>query len=156
MIHVNSSFKSVHILLIEDNPGDVLLAKEVFSDSKIKNSLSVVCDGEEAMDYLFKANGFQDAETPDLILLDLNLPKKDGYEVLSELKQNEKFKSISVIVMISSEAERDRISTYNLQADGYVIKPLDLEQFSRIFKALDHFWISLFKSDSTTDKEMSA
>ena len=135
--------KPVEILLVEDNEGDVLLTKTAFQNVKIHNNIHVVGDGEAALDYLYKRNNFEGIQTPDLILLDLNIPKKDGREVLAEIKGNEILKRIPVIVLTGSQAEQDVAKTYDLHANGYVLKPIDLSKFSEIVKAIESFWFSV-------------
>lgn len=135
--------KSIEILLIEDNPGDVLLTREAFSDSKIVNAIHVAQDGEEALAYLRKEEGYEEAAIPDLIFLDLNLPKIDGREVLQEIKSDENLLHIPVVILTSSEAEQDVLKTYNLHANSYVIKPLDLDQFAKVVQAVESFWFSV-------------
>ena len=133
----------IEILLVEDNPGDVLLTQEAFSEAKICNNLHIVNDGEEALAYLNKEEGYEDAIRPDLILLDLNLPKVDGREVLDYVKSNDPLKRIPVVVLTSSEAEQDIIKTYDLHANSYVVKPIDLNQFVRVVNAVESFWFSV-------------
>lgn len=130
------------ILLAEDNPGDVLLTKHAFADAKIKNIINVVQDGEETLDYLYKRGAFKNATTPDLILLDLNMPKKDGRDVLKEIKLDKYLRRIPVIVLSSSKAEQDLIKTYDLHANAYILKPLDLDRFTEIVTAVENFWFS--------------
>jgi len=137
--------ESIEILLVEDNDGDARLAKEAMRDSKIRNNLHHVIDGEEAMDFLFKRGKFSSAPTPDLILLDLNLPKKDGREVLEEIKKNETLKPIPVVILTVSNAEEDILKTYNLHANCYITKPLDLEQFMKVVKSIEDFWFTIVK-----------
>jgi chemotaxis family two-component system response regulator Rcp1 len=140
---IEATIKPVEILLVEDNPGDVFLTKNAFSETKIKNNISVAKDGEEAMDYLHKRNGFENAITPDLLLLDINMPKKDGREVLEEIKADEVLRHIPVVIMTSSKAEKDVIKTYDLHANSYIIKPVDLKQFSEAVNAIENFWFSI-------------
>ena len=135
--------KSVNILLIEDNPGDVFLIEKALRDCKFNNGLYVARDGEEAIDFLRKRGKFEDAVDPDLILLDLNLPKKDGREVLEEIKKDKKLHKTPVIIMTSSSAEEDVAKAYNLNANCYIKKPIDLKQFVNIVKAIDTFWLSI-------------
>lgn len=130
------------ILLIEDNPGDVRLTKEAFSESKIPIDLHVVMDGEEALDYLHSAGLQPDSEIPDLILLDLNLPKKDGREVLEEIKTNERLKRIPVVVLTTSNAEQDIMTSYNCHANCYINKPVDFDHFFDIIQKVEEFWLS--------------
>ena len=137
--------KPIEILLVEDNPGDANLAMEALRDSKFKNNLNVVEDGELAMEYLHKEGKFSGAITPDLILLDLNLPKKDGREVLAEIKGNELLRAIPVVILTTSEAEEDIVKTYNLHANCYITKPIDLDQFIKVVKSIEDFWITIVK-----------
>ncbi|WP_048190669.1 response regulator [Methanobacterium sp. SMA-27] len=135
----------IEILLVEDNPGDVRLIKEVFKDAKIFNSMQVAYDGEVAMDILRKLGQYKDAANPDLILLDLNLPKKDGREVLREIKNDERLKCIPVVILTTSNAEEDLIETYKRNANCYITKPVDLDQFINVVKSIENFWLSIVK-----------
>ena len=137
------NIKPVDILLVDDNKGDVLLTKSAFEDAKIKNIINVAYDGEEALRYLKKEDEFADATTPDLILLDLNMPKKDGHEVLEEIKQDDHLRRIPVVILTSSKAERDIVKTYNLHANSYLVKPVDLMQFADVVNAIEGFWFSV-------------
>lgn len=140
---MNATLSPIEILLVEDNPGDVLLTKEAFSDAKILNNIHVARDGEEALAYLNKEPGYENAIRPDLILLDLNLPKVDGREVLDKVKNTDSLKRIPVVVLTSSEAEQDIVKTYDLHANSYVVKPIDLHQFSNVINAVENFWFSV-------------
>ncbi|MFC3121712.1 response regulator [Agaribacter flavus] len=144
-----SAIRPIEILLVEDNPGDVMLTEEAFSAAKISNTLNVVRDGEEALAYLNKEAGFEDVVLPDLILLDLNLPKIDGREVLDKIKTSEKLKRIPVVVLTSSEAEQDVVKTYDLHANSYVVKPLDLDQFINVVSVVENFWFSVVTLPNT-------
>ncbi len=135
----------IDILLVEDNPGDVRLTKEALKDAKVCNTMSVVVDGEEAIAYLNKQGKYSQAIQPDLILLDLNLPKKTGFEVLKEIKLNEKLKRIPVVVLTTSQAEQDIVKSYNLYANAYVSKPVDLGQFMKVVKCIENFWFEIVK-----------
>lgn len=137
--------KPIEILLVEDNPGDVRLTREAFKEGKVLNNLSVVEDGAEAMAFLRQQGKYADAPRPDLILLDLNLPKKDGREVLPEIKGDTNLKRIPVVVLTTSKAEQDILKTYNLHANCYVTKPVDLEQFTSVVRFVQHFWLSIVK-----------
>ena len=137
--------RPINILLVEDNPGDVRLTLEAFKDGKVHNKMSVVEDGMEAMAFLRREGKYIDAVRPDLILLDLNLPKKDGREVLAEIKQDQKLRSIPVVVLTTSDAESDIAKTYNLHANCYITKPVDLEQFIAVVKYIDYFWLAIVK-----------
>jgi two-component system, chemotaxis family, response regulator Rcp1 len=135
----------IKILIVEDNPGDVRLIKEVFKDAKIKNKLEVALDGEKAMQILRREGEFADTSYPDLILLDLNLPKKDGREVLKEIKENKSLQCIPVVILTTSNAEEDLIDTYKLNANCYITKPVDLDQFITVIKSIEDFWLSIVK-----------
>jgi two-component system, chemotaxis family, response regulator Rcp1 len=132
----------IEILLVEDNPGDVRLIKEVFKDAKIYNTMKVAYDGEAAMEIL-RNDG--NASFPDLILLDLNLPKKDGREVLREIKGDDYLKCIPVVILTTSNAEEDLIETYKMNANCYITKPVDLDQFINVVKSIENFWLSIVK-----------
>jgi CheY-like chemotaxis protein len=140
MVKKRVSNISIDILLIEDNPGDVRLTQEALKESRIQNNLFVVNDGIEALEFL-KRSG----KKPDLILLDLNLPKMDGREVLRAIKQNTEFKRIPVVVLSTSSAEKDIIESYNGYANCYITKPVDLEQFLSFVKTIEEFWFSMVK-----------
>ena len=131
-----STPKSLQILLVEDNPGDVILTREAFYDGHITNTINVAQDGEKALEYLRKEDGFHDAVTPDIILLDLNLPKKDGHQVLEEMKADDTLRNIPVIVLTSSKAERDVLQIKDLNASGYLIKPVNVEKLTQIISDL--------------------
>ena len=135
----------IEILLVEDNPGDVRLTREAFRDARISNRIHTVCDGVEAMAFLNHEGAYTSAPSPDLILLDLNLPKKDGREVLAAVKADEKIKHIPVVVLTTSNAERDIVKSYELQANCYVTKPVDLDQFLNTVKAVGDFWLAIVK-----------
>jgi CheY-like chemotaxis protein len=137
--------KPVEILLVEDNPGDVDLAREALESSKINNTLSVVGDGEEAMDFLRRRGKHAADPRPDLILLDLNLPKKDGREVLAEVKADENLRRIPVVILTTSKEEEDIIKTYDLHANCYITKPIDLHQFIHVIRAIEDFWLTIVK-----------
>ena len=135
--------KPVEILLVEDNEGDVGLVEEVFEDAKIRNVLHVADDGEEAMLFLNKESPYKDAPTPDIILLDLNLPQKDGREVLEEIKIDENLKRIPVVILTTSKAEEDIIKSYDLHANSYITKPVDFDRFIRVIKSIEDFWLEV-------------
>ncbi len=137
--------KEIEILLIEDDSGDVELIKEALKESKMQNSLDVVEDGEEALAFLRREGRFADATEPDLILLDLNLPKKDGREVLAEIKEDPALRRIPVVVLTTSEAEKDILKSYDLHANCYITKPVDLDQFIEIVKSIQDFWLTIVK-----------
>jgi chemotaxis family two-component system response regulator Rcp1 len=136
---------SAKILLVEDNPGDVRLTREALKEGKILNDLSVVGDGVEALAYLRRKDGYSGAERPDLILLDLNLPKKDGREVLEEIKSDGDLKKIPVVVLTTSAAERDILKAYDLHANCYITKPVDLGQFIKVVQLIEDFWLTIVK-----------
>jgi two-component system, chemotaxis family, response regulator Rcp1 len=137
--------KIIDILLVEDNPGDVRLAQEALKESKVRNKLFVVDDGVEAMEFLRQQGKYADAPRPDLILLDLNLPRKGGREVLDEVKNDEDLKRIPVVVLTVSRAEEDIVKCYNNHANCYITKPLDFNQFMEVTKAIDNFWLTIVK-----------
>lgn len=136
---------AARILLVEDNPGDVRLTMEALKEGRILNEVRVVEDGVEALDFLHRAGKYADAPRPDLILLDLNLPKKDGREVLAEIKEDEALKKIPVVVLTTSAAERDILRAYHLHANCYITKPVDLEQFIRVVQLIEDFWLTIVK-----------
>jgi CheY-like chemotaxis protein len=135
--------KAVNILLVEDNPGDADLAREALKSSKMNNNLQVVDDGEKAMAYLRREGPYSEAPRPDLILLDLNLPKKDGRQVLAEIKSDEALMRIPVVILTTSRAEEDVLKTYNLHANCYITKPIDLNQFLHVVRSIENFWLSI-------------
>ena len=141
--------RSIEILLIEDNPGDVRLTEEALKEGKVINRLSVVPDGVEAIEYLRKRGDYASAATPDLVLLDLNLPKKDGREVLAEVKQDPDLRKIPVVVLTTSRDEQDILKSYDLHANCYITKPVDFEQFIRVVRAIEDFWLSVVKLPSS-------
>jgi CheY-like chemotaxis protein len=144
-MHSKTSIKPIEILLIEDNPGDVDLAREALESGKVYNALHVVGDGEAAMAFLRREVKYADAPRPDLVLLDLNLPKKDGREVLAEVKSDEDLKSIPVVVLTNSKADEDILKSYNLHANCYITKPIDLNQFIKVVHSIEEFWFSIVK-----------
>jgi len=137
--------KPIQTLLVEDNPGDVRLTQEAMKEGKVLNELHVVGDGIEALAFLRKQDKYTRAARPDLILLDLNLPKKDGREVLAEIKEDPNLRRIPVVVLTVSKAEEDIIRTYDLHANCYVTKPVDLEQFIKAVRAIEDFWLCIVK-----------
>ena len=148
---MGSEFKEVEVLLVEDNPGDVRLTMEALKEAKMHNRVSVVQDGMEAMDFLRKQGKFTDATRPDLILLDLNLPRKNGREVLAEIKADENLKCIPVVVLTTSEAEQDILKAYKLHANCYVTKPVDLDQFIKVVQSIENFWMTVVKLPPVTN-----
>ena len=139
---------SIQVLLVEDNPGDVRLTKEALKEGKLLNQLTVVGDGVEALLFLRKEGKYADAIQPELILLDLNLPKKDGREVLAEIKADPSLRRIPVVVLTTSSAEEDILKIYDLHANCYITKPVDLEQFMGVVKSIEDFWVSVVKLPS--------
>jgi len=140
--------KSVEILLVEDNPGDVRLTQEALKDSKLKNNLYVVNDGLEALSFLHREGKYANAVRPDIIFLDLNLPKKNGRDVLVEIKEDPELKRIPVVILTTSTAEEDIIRTYNSHANCYITKPIDFEQFITVVKKIEDFWFTIVKLPS--------
>jgi len=137
--------RPVEILLVEDNPGDVRLTIEALRDGKVHNNLNVARDGVEALAYLRREAPFTTAARPDLILLDLNLPRKDGREVLAEIKADAELKTIPVVVLTTSRAEQDVLRSYELQANCFVTKPVDLDQFIDVVKSIENFWLTVVR-----------
>ena len=135
----------IEILLVEDNPGDSRLAREAMKDYKLTNNLYIVEDGVEAMNFLRKEGKYAMAPRPDLIILDLNLPKKDGREVLAEIKTDDDLKRIPVVILTISKAEEDILNTYNLHANCFISKPIDLDQFMKVVKSIEDFWLTIVK-----------
>lgn len=137
--------EAVKILLVEDSPGDVRLTKEALKDSKLYNNLNVVPDGVEAIAFLRRQGNYANAPRPDLILLDLNLPRMDGRQVLQEIKSDDNLKRIPVVVLTTSASETDIFITYNLHANCYITKPVDFSQFMSVVKSIENFWFSIVK-----------
>ena len=135
----------IQILLVEDSAGDVLLVREAFEDNKLLNTLNVVSDGERALAYLRREGGFAEAPRPDLVLLDLNLPRKDGRQVLAEVKDDADLRTIPVVVLTTSEAEEDILRSYDLHANAYVTKPVDFDRFIEVVRQIDDFFVSVVK-----------
>jgi len=135
----------IEILLVEDNPGDVRLAREALKENKVRNNVHVVEDGEAAMEFLRKQNKYQNVPRPDLVLLDLNLPKKDGREVLAEIKADDDLKRIPVVMLTISKAEEDIIRAYDLHVNCYITKPIDLDQFIKVVRTVEDFWLTIVK-----------
>ncbi|MCX7827374.1 MAG: response regulator [Verrucomicrobiae bacterium] len=135
--------RPVEILLAEDNPADVRLTQEALRDAKVHNNLSVVTDGVEAMAFLRRQGAYANAPRPDVILLDLNMPRKDGRQVLAEIKADEGLKSIPIVVLTSSQAEEDILRAYNLNVNCYVTKPVELDQFLKVVKSIENFWLEI-------------
>lgn len=143
-----SAFEDLEILLVEDNEGDIRLTIEAFKEAKIRNHIRVVRDGEEALAYLKKEAGYADVQTPDIILLDINLPKVDGKEVLHVMKNDSLLKSIPVIMLTTSSAESDVQESYANHANSYVIKPVDLDKFMEVIRSIEEYWVSIVKLPS--------
>jgi CheY-like chemotaxis protein len=137
--------KPIEVLLVEDDPGDVVLITEAFEDNKVNNTLRVVQDGVEALQYLRREPPYEDAAEPDLVLLDLNLPRKDGREVLAEVKTDERLRRIPVVVLTTSKAEEDILRSYDLHANAYVTKPVDFDRFIDVVRQIDEFFVSVVK-----------
>ena len=137
--------KEIDVLLVEDDPGDVLMTREAFDENKVANRLAVVSDGESAMAYLRKEGPYADAPTPDLVLLDLNLPRMDGREVLAAMKGDATLQSIPVVVLTTSEAEEDVLRSYALHANAYVTKPVDFERFIDVVRQIDDFFVQVVR-----------
>jgi CheY-like chemotaxis protein len=137
--------RPVEILLVEDNSGDVRLTVEALGTAKVRNTLHVVEDGERALAFLRREGSYANSPRPDLILLDLNLPRKDGREVLAEIKQDHDLKRIPVVILTSSAAEQDILQSYNLHANCYITKPVDLDQFLKVVRSIEDFWLMVVK-----------
>lgn len=137
--------KLIEILLVEDNPGDIRLTQEGLKETKILNNLHIAMDGVEAMNFLRKVGKYANVPRPDLILLDLNLPKKDGREVLAEIKDDDDLKRIPVVILTVSQAEEDILKTYNRHANCYINKPVDFEQFLKVVQSIEDFWVGIVK-----------
>ena len=135
----------IEVLLVEDDPGDVLMTQEAFEEHKVHNRLTVVSDGAAALAYLRREGAFADAVRPDLILLDLNLPRRDGREVLAEIKKDEDLGRIPVVVLTTSSADQDILRSYQLHANAYVTKPVDFERFIAVIRQIDEFFVSVVK-----------
>jgi len=149
-IDANGMGRPAEFLLVEDNPGDVRLTREALDESKLRNNLTVVGDGIEALAYLRREGKYAAAPRPDVVLLDLNLPRKSGREVLAEIKADPALKRIPVVVITSSEAERDILATYELHANCYVTKPVDLDQFIKVVRSIETFWLTIVKLPGET------
>jgi len=137
--------KVIDVLLVEDDPGDVLMTREAFEHNKVRNRLSVVADGVSALQFLRKEGEHTDAPTPDLVLLDLNLPRMDGREVLEAMKSDERMRSIPVVVLTTSEAEEDVVRSYSLHANAYVTKPVDFDRFIDVVRQIDEFFVEVVR-----------
>jgi two-component system response regulator len=152
MEHNVRGWQPIEILLVEDNPGDVELTKEALEGAKVCNRLHVVDDGAKALDFLVKKGEYADVPRPDLILLDLNLPKKDGREVLTQIKADPLLADIPVVVLTTSQAEEDILRAYKLHANCYITKPVDFKQFLVVVKAIEDFWLTVVKLPKTMSR----
>ena len=135
----------IDVLLVEDDPGDTLMIREAFEHNKVRNTLSCVTDGVEAMRFLHREGEYADAPRPDLVLLDLNLPRKDGREVLGEIKGDERLSTIPVVILTTSQAEEDVLRSYKLHANAYVTKPVDFDRFIEVVRQIDEFFVTVVK-----------
>ncbi len=142
---MDQSVAPIEVLLVEDDPGDELMTREAFKDNKVRNNLHVARDGEEAIDFLYRRGVYTDMPRPDLILLDLNLPKYDGREVLAKIKSDENLNTIPVVVLTTSEAEEDIVRSYRLHANAYVTKPVDFERFLEVVRQIDDFFVTVVR-----------
>jgi len=145
MNHHSTDWRPIEILLIEDNPGDVDLTKEALQDAKVRNYLHVVDDGAKAVDFLYKRGEYAAVPRPDIILLDLNLPKKDGRQVLEEIKADPQLAEIPIVILTTSQAEEDILRSYQLHANCYIAKPVDFKQFMLVVKSIEEFWLTIVK-----------
>ena len=148
-----SNAEPIEILLVEDNLGDARLAAEALKENKVRNNLYHVEDGVEAMRFLHRQENYADVPLPDLVLLDLNLPRKDGREVLAEIKEDPELRLVPVVVLTTSEAERDLVKTYDLHANAYVVKPIDLDRFIEVVEAIENFWFTIVKLPQVNGRE---
>lgn len=151
MTVIGKQLKPVEILLVEDNPVDVLVTKNALREAKVHNNVHLVEDGEEAMDFLHRQGKYDNAPRPDLILLDLNLPKKDGREVLAEIKEDASLRHIPVVVLTTSEAETDILRTYQLHANCFITKPVDMAQFTHVIRSIEGFWFTIVQLPTSGD-----
>ncbi|MFE9016258.1 response regulator [Streptomyces cyaneofuscatus] len=142
---MNAPVQPIEVLLVEDDPGDELMTREAFEDNKIRNTLHVVRDGQEALDFLYRRGEYTDAPRPDLVLLDLNLPKYDGRQVLEQIKGDPELSLIPVVVLTTSSAEEDILRSYKLHANAYVTKPVDLDQFIAAVRQIDEFFVTVVR-----------
>ncbi|WP_250444975.1 response regulator [Actinotalea sp. C106] len=145
---MNEVQKPIDVLLVEDDPGDVLMTREAFEENKVVNRLAVVSDGASAMQYLRKEGEYADAPTPDMVLLDLNLPRMDGREVLAAMKSDDELRRIPVVVLTTSEAEEDVLRSYSLHANAYVTKPVDFARFIEVVRQIDDFFLTVVRLPS--------
>ena len=140
---MTENVRLAEILLVEDNEGDIELTREAFEEAKFRNNLHIAEDGDIALDYLFKRNGYENAVTPDIILLDLNLPSTDGREVLEIIKAEPMLKRIPVIVLTSSQADKDIVESYDLHANCYIVKPVNAMKFMGVVRSVENFWVDI-------------
>jgi CheY-like chemotaxis protein len=145
MIPPDQPLKPIDVLLVEDDRGDTLMIKEAFADNKVRNRLNCVADGVEALAFLRREGEYADAPRPDLVLLDLNLPRKDGREVLQEIKNDPELRTIPVVVLTTSEAEEDILRSYELHANAYVTKPVDFDRFIEVVRQIDEFFVEVVR-----------
>ena len=153
---MNHSARLAEILLVEDNEGDIELTKEAFEDAKFRNNLHVAEDGDMALNYLFKRNGYEDAVTPDIVLLDLNLPGTDGREVLQAIKVEPTLKRVPVIVLTSSNADKDVVESYELHANCYIVKPVNAAKFMDVVQHIENFWVDIVCLPTADPKQKCA
>jgi two-component system, chemotaxis family, response regulator Rcp1 len=153
MNKIERQVRPIDILLVEDSPADVRLTREALNEAKVVNTLHVVQDGMAALDFLHQQGQYAASPRPDLILLDLNLPKKDGREVLAEIKQAEGLRLIPVVVLTTSRAEEDIVRSYDLRANAYITKPVDLEQFLKVIRSFEEFWLAVVTLPPKTDRK---
>jgi len=147
----NEKLRTIEILLVDDNPGDIRLTQEALKESKVLNNMHTVEDGMEALEFLRKEGRFKDVITPDIILLDLNLPKRNGREVLSEIKNDDVLKKIPVVILTISRAEEDILKSYALHANCYITKPVDMDQFIKIVRSIENFWFTIVRLPPNID-----
>jgi chemotaxis family two-component system response regulator Rcp1 len=148
-MNYSTVLKPVNILLVEDNPADVRLTQEAFREARIRNVVNTVMDGEEALGYIRKIGRHANADTPDLILLDLNIPKKDGHSVLADIKSDPILKQIPIIILTTSSSEKDISNTYANHANCYIIKPVDFRQFIKVVRSIEDFWLTIVRLPKT-------
>lgn len=149
---IHGTDRPIEILLVEDNAGDARLTQEALKEGKVRNNLYVARDGVEALAFLRKGDGYAGVPRPDLVLLDLNLPRKDGREVLAEMKQDPSLRTIPVVVLTTSEAEQDILRTYQLNANCYITKPVDLDKFITIVRSIEDFWLTIVQLPPRIDR----
>ena len=147
----NATGRPIEILLVEDNPGDVRLAVEALKDAKVSNNLNTVTDGEAALEFLRRQGKWDKAPRPDLVLLDLNLPRKSGREVLCEIKEDPRLRTIPVVILTTSQAEEDVLKAYNCNANCYITKPVDLDQFIKVVRSIEDFWLTIVKLPANSE-----